>query len=421
MSGFFVFSFSRNTVQQDVIIIGAGPAGSTAAALLVQLGYQVTIFEKAVFPRFSIGESLLPACMSIIEKAGMMPALKAQAAELGFQYKDGAAFVIDGVYDDFDFSEKSAQGWGSAFQVQRAAFDHLLVQQAQAQGVVVHYGHEVTAFSYENGEAKLQVQDAKGHSFTAEAKFVFDASGFGRVLPRLLSLEKPSDFPVRSSVFTHVADGIVDAAFDRNKISVSVHQANKDLWLWLIPFAGGRASLGCVGISEQIEALGADPEARLKAAVQGVDYLQSMLQNASFDTRVAQITGYSANVSTLAGPGYALLGNAGEFLDPVFSSGVTIAMQSADMAVSLLHRSLQGEVVDWSADYEQPLRSGVDVFRAFVDAWYDGRLQRIVVSEKKSVQVKKYICSILAGYVWDESNPYRKNTQRKLTTLAQLC
>lgn len=408
-------------LQFDVIIIGAGPAGSTAAALLTQLGYSVGIFEKTVFPRFSIGESLLPSCMHIIEKAGMMPALQAQAEALGFQYKNGAAFVVNGQYDDFDFSEKSAEGWGSAYQVVRGEFDHVLAKQAQAAGAQIFYGHEVTVFDYDNGQASLSLITPDGQPEVAVGKFVFDASGFGRVLPRLLDLEVPSDFPVRSSVFTHIADNISDVSFDRNKICVAVHDEQPDIWFWLIPFANGRASFGCVAAADKLEALGADPESRLQAGLKGCSHLQRWLANADFDTPVRQIGGYAANVKSLTGPGYALLGNAGEFLDPVFSSGVAIAMQSADMAVEVLHQQLQGKAVDWDSAYEQPLRGGIDVFRAFVDAWYDGRLQRIVVSDKKSEQIKRYVCSVLAGYVWDDTNPYATKTARKLSTLAQLC
>ncbi len=106
------------------------------------------------------------------------------------------------------------------------------------------------------------------------------------------------------------------------------------------------------------------------------------------------------------GPGFALLGNAGEFLDPVFSSGVTIAVKSASLAVAALDRRAAGEAVDWEADYAQPLRAGVDCFRAFVESWYAGSFQKIIFHERQTPAVRRMICAILAGYAWDTENPY---------------
>jgi flavin-dependent dehydrogenase len=116
-----------------------------------------------------------------------------------------------------------------------------------------------------------------------------------------------------------------------------------------------------------------------------------------------------------------LLGNAAEFLDPVFSSGVTIAMRSASMAASVLDRQLRGESVDWKREFEQPLRKGVDVFRQYVTAWYDGRFQDIMFSKTHSATVRAMISSVLAGYAWDETNPFVSEAARRLDVVAQLC
>jgi flavin-dependent dehydrogenase len=151
------------------------------------------------------------------------------------------------------------------------------------------------------------------------------------------------------------------------------------------------------------------------------DSLRILLKNALFDEPINAITGYSANVKSLYGKGYALLGNAGEFLDPVFSSGVTIAMKSASLAAAVLDRQFKGEAVDWYADYAVPLKRGVDTFRVFVDAWYDGRLQDVIFHQQQQPEIKAMICSILAGYAWDETNPYVKNARSRLDTLVELC
>jgi flavin-dependent dehydrogenase len=148
--------------------------------------------------------------------------------------------------------------------------------------------------------------------------------------------------------------------------------------------------------------------------------LATLLGDADYDTPVREISGYAADVTHLWGRGFALLGNAGEFLDPVFSSGVTIAMKSAFLATRVLHEQLSGKQVDWDRDYALPLRRGIDTFRAFVDAWYDGRFQDVVFFERQQTDVKRMIASILAGYAWDESNPYVQQP-RRLDVLARLC
>ena len=149
--------------------------------------------------------------------------------------------------------------------------------------------------------------------------------------------------------------------------------------------------------------------------------LTELLQNCQFDTPVNQIGGYSANVSSLHGNGFVLLGNAGEFLDPVFSSGVTIALKSASLAVPLVDRQLRGLSVDWQTEYEQVLRKGIEVFRAYVTAWYDGRFQRLIFQPNQLLTIKLMICSILAGFVWDDSNPMTQRCSNRLDAIAESC
>ena len=133
----------------------------------------------------------------------------------------------------FDFHDKSSPGWSTTFQVQRARFDHLLVLQAEAQGAEVRYRHEVMAVDVEGERPQVTVRDSQGQVYCIEAAFLLDASGFGRVLPRLLDLEAPSNFPVRGAIFTHIEDGIDSDDFDRNKILVTVHPERTDVWYWL--------------------------------------------------------------------------------------------------------------------------------------------------------------------------------------------
>jgi flavin-dependent dehydrogenase len=401
----------------DVLIIGAGPAGSVAAALLRQQGRQVLIVEREQFPRFSIGESLLPQSMEYLEQAGMLQAV----VEAGFQFKNGAAFVRGERYTEFDFRDKHSEGWGTTYQVQRARFDQVLATEAERQGAEVRYRHEVVAVDLDGEKPRVTVKDPDGEQYVIEAGFMLDASGFGRVLPRLLQLESPSNFPVRGAIFTHIEDGIPVSAFDRNKIRITVHPEHCDVWYWLIPFADGRCSIGVVAETSFLSQYKGSETERLQALVNEDPASRRLLENARWDTPARQITGYSANVKSLWGKGYALLGNAGEFLDPVFSSGVTIAFKSASLVAAALQRQFAGETVDWQNDYAIPLKKGVDTFRVFVDAWYAGGFQQIIFHEGQQPEVRRMISAILAGYAWDQTNPYVRETKRRLATLEELC
>jgi len=404
----------------DVVIIGAGPAGAIAASMLVQDGWNTVVVERESFPRFSIGESLLPHCMEFVKQAGMLDALNANAAQLDFQFKNGAAFYRKGERSEFNFEDKFSEGPGTTFQVKRAAFDKLLADEASRIGADIRYQQSVEeVLTHENG-ATLKISTVD-ESYHLKTRFVLDASGFGRVLPRLLDLNVPSDLPPRKAVFTHFKDNIKsDANFDRNKILITVHPEIEDVWYWLIPFSDGTSSLGVVARPELFndeQSL----EDQLLAFIGQDDNLAELFKNAEVLQPAKMIGGYSADVKSLYGPGFALLGNAGEFLDPVFSSGVTIAMRSAISAAPLVTRELNGEQVDWQVEYADSLRKGIDVFKTFVTSWYDTSFQNVVFFQSEDTEIKPMITSILAGYAWDETNPFVKNSRRGMRMLTKLC
>lgn len=407
------------TERTEILVAGAGPAGSVAAAFLRQQGRKVVVLEREQFPRFSIGESLLPQSMAYIEAAGLLR----DVVEAGFQFKNGAAFVHGERTTEFDFRDKFSPGWGTTYQVQRGVFDQVLANGAARMGADVRYRHEV--LSVEPGDAPtVTVRSPDGEVFRIEADFILDASGFARLLPRLLQLESPSNFPVRGAIFTHVRDRIpLDAGFDRNKILITTHPEHIDVWYWTIPFSNGTCSLGVVAECGFLERYQGSELERLQAIVGEDPNLARLLRDAEWGVLPArQIVGYSANVASLHGPGYALLGNAGEFLDPVFSSGVTIAFKSAQLAADCLARRYAGEQIDWEGDFSVPLRAGVRTFRRFVESWYAGGFQQIIFFEDAQPEVRRMICSILAGYAWDTENPYvSDDSGRRLKVLEELC
>ena len=410
---------TNNDYTADVVVIGAGPSGALASALLQQLGWQVKVLEGQHFPRFSIGESLLPQCMHFLAEAGMDKVVDEHAEALAFQFKNGAAFHYRGIDTEIDFTDKFSPGRGTTYQIKRANFDKLLADAAAAKGVDISYGHRVQAIAEQEDGMLLTVSQGE-ELYQLRSRFVLDASGFGRVLPRLLDLDKPSSLPSRSAYFCHVKDGITASRFDRNKILISVHPEHRDIWYWLIPFADGTASLGVVGEPHHFDT-SISNEDNLWAKVKAEPNLADLLADAQAVNPVQTLGGYSADVSSLYGKHYALLGNAGEFLDPVFSSGVTIALKSASLVAPVVDAHLRGEQADFEGEFSTPLRRGVECFKTFVNAWYDTRFQDVIFYPDQSDEVRRMISAILAGYAWDTNNPYVLQSERRLDVLAQLC
>ena len=406
-----------HTSFADVVIIGAGPSGSVAASLLVRKGWSVEVVERAQFPRFSIGESLLPQSMVFLEEAGLLEDVEA----IGFLFKDGAAFHTPGIDTAINFPDKSTPGPATTFQVRRDLFDDTLAKGASKYGAHVVFGEEVIAFESSDTGAAVTVRNEQGAMRRIEARFALDASGFGRTLSRLLDLEEPSEFPARRSVFCHVRDHITEPTFDRNKILISVNPHNPEIWYWLIPLHDGLSSVGAVGAQDVIEGAGDTDHNRLWSLIGEVDYLAKVLEKAEIVRPVGTIVGYACSVKRLIGPSYALLGNAAEFLDPVFSSGVTIALKSASLATALIDRQLRGERVDWTSEFVEPLYVGIETFRACVEAWYSGRLQRIIFNRPDEMtDAQRMVTAVLAGYAWDQNNAIVRAPTRMLRLLDEL-
>lgn len=399
--------------EVEVLVIGGGPSGSISSALLHRQGIKTLVVEKQKFPRFVIGESLLPFCNEVLKEAGFLDAVESH----GFQYKNGAAFSHNDEYRYFDFCDKSTQGSGTTYQVQRGDFDKVLIDEAIKQGVEVLFEVEVEDIRFDESGASARLSNGE----IVRAKFVLDASGYGRVLPRILDLESPSNLSAKRAYFTHIEDNISEVLYDRNKILITTHPRFRDVWFWLIPFSNGRASIGVVGEPQRLEIEGKSDEEILKSHTYEAPMLKRLLDKAKWDTPIRSISSYSKDVKTLFGDRFCLLGNASEFLDPVFSSGVSIAMQSARLAANLVPKILKGERVDLQAQYADELMIGVNCFRVYVEGWYDGRFQDVIYVKKPNHHIKRQICSILAGYAWDKQNPFVMKPKEALNALEGYC
>src|ERR1700676_3210008 len=312
------------TIQTtDVLVIGAGPAGTVAASTVNKAGFKVRIVEKMKFPRFVIGESLLPRCMEALEEAGFLDALK----EKKFQEKGGAKFVKNGKTCDYQFADQFTKGWQWTWQVPRADFDKTLADTVEKMGVPIDYESAVTAIEFQGSDSITTVTDKNGKPSQIKARFIIDGSGYGRVIPRLFKMDKPSNLPPRKAFFSHTVDLNRSHSDEPNRITIVVHEPG--VWIWIIPFSNGITSLGFVGNLSFFAKTKGNNEQQLRALIEKEPYLQERFKDVQliFDPRVLE--SWSTTTNTFFGEGFVLTGNVTEFLDPVFSSGVTLATVSS--------------------------------------------------------------------------------------------
>jgi flavin-dependent dehydrogenase len=396
----------------DVVVLGAGPAGCLASARLNQLGHRVLCVEKLFFPRHVIGESLLPRCNQLLREAGLLAAVEAR----GYTRKHGATFLWGDKRERFAFADALSDDDPWTYQVPRDDFDQTLATEARRQGVDLRFGHAVRGVTLAPDHVLVTVDDLeRGRTVEVRARFVLDCSGYGRVLPTLLGLEAPTGLPDRVACFTQVENDERPTGDEGGDIWVCRHP--EDGWIWLIPFSDGRTSVGSVCAASYWDAQPGTMQEKLRRFLSQEPNTTKRLRGAAQVMAVRELRSYARVVSRMFGDRWAVTGNAGDFLDPVFSSGVTLALESSNLAAGIVHRFLRGEAVDWERGYEAIMRDAVAVFRAFVKAWYDGRMERLFFAPDKPPRIKRRITSILAGSVRRADNPIVRDPDGTLDEL----
>ena len=403
-----------NIVDVDVLIIGAGPSGAVAASYANKHKLKVKVVEKSKFPRFVIGESLIPRCMDHFDDADLLDCLKAK----NFEKKYGARFIKDGIVCLFDFSKKFSEGWDWTWQVPRAEFDSTLTDELIKKGIDIDFETEVVDVKFNGSDSTTTIKDKEGNLSTINAKFVIDASGYGRVLPNILDLNASSNLPPRGSMFVHVEDIRRPEGEEGTLITFDI--IDTEVWFWVIPFSNGNTSLGIVASPEYLNSFSGTSEEVFNQIISKSPNFKDRFTDLDFLFEPKKIVGYSSAVKQLYGPGYALTGNSAEFLDPVFSSGVSFATESGILASKLAVREINGEKVNWEGEYSDYIKEGVNVFRTYVEEWYTGNLQKLFFSRPENPEIKSQICAVLAGYVWDKENPFVKKHNRAVKSIAYL-
>lgn len=398
----------------DVLIIGAGPSGSVAGSYLHKMGVHIKMVEKTKFPRIVVGESLIPRVMDNFDAAGLLPALN----EYNFQKKEGARFIRGNQICHFDFSDKFSEGWDWTWQIPRADFDKAITDEMQRKGVDIEFETEVLHIEFEGTTSKVTVRHADGATKIIQAQFLIDASGYGRVVPRQLKLEAKSKLSPHSAIFTHVKDTNRPEGEEGTLISFDILETK--VWLWVIPFSNGNTSIGIVGPTDYINNLGEDTVLALQKAIQLSDFYIKRFDQVPFLFEPKKLSNYSVSVEQMYGNGYVLTGNSTEFLDPVFSSGVCFATESGLLAAQLVLRQTKGETIDWKTQYADYINEGIDVFTTYIQEWYTGNLQELFFHQPENPDVKRKICAVLAGYVWDKENPFILKHNSVIKNMAHL-
>jgi len=395
--------------MKSVAIIGAGPAGLVAGAYLLDQGVEVTIIERHTFPRVIIGESLLPLSMEHFKEVGYFEALNAA----NFTVKPGARFIRENKLADFSFSHQFTDGWTWTWQVPRAEFDMIMADEFVRRGGKIEFNSTVASIA--TGKEPEIVYQNSGNTITINPDFIIDASGFGCVLAKATGQKVVRHENSNWAVFTHARD--LNRADYPSPDRLCFHVMAQDLWMWMIPFSSGITSLGFVGNKSHFAKDVTDNEQYFRELVASSDRLGDRFEGMEYAFEPAWFRGFSQVSDMLYGDNWVVCGNSVEFLDPVFSSGVALATHSGLLAAKLITRQFKDGKVDWEVEYGDNIRAGVDVFRTYVELWYNGKFQAIMFSENLNDDFKRHICSVLAGYVWDYSNPFVRRHRRALEAL----
>ena len=376
-----------------VVIAGGGPAGSTAATMLRKLGHSVVLLEKTPHPRFHIGESLLPFTMPLLSKIDFMPTME----KAGFVPKWGSRFMLgDGrLANTFYFSDGMTAGGPGAYQVTRSRFDHLLLEHCRGFGTDVREGHVVKEVSVEADRVVVAVQHADGDLYSVTGKFFVDATGRDAFMATRLKLKKMDRVLKSVAVFAHFEGVRRDEGRDAgNTISVVIRGG----WIWFIPLENGVTSIGVVAKADEVKASQKSPETFFHETLAHVPEISDRLANARPIAQVHVTSDFSYSSRRLYGDRYVVLGDAGFFLDPVFSSGVHLAISAGVLGAEAIHKKLtRRSIVNPLRAYERNLRSSQALYFKFIHGWYEPGFLELFLSPTRKFQMLEAITSVLAG------------------------
>lgn len=385
----------------DAFIIGGGPAGSTAAALLADAGMTVCIAEKEAFPRFKIGESLLPGGNDILKRLGIWDKMD----DAGFIRKYGAEFVSsDGKSRVHNiFAEGLVKGLDYTYQVERSRFDQLLMTNATDKGARLM--QPCTVKSLEKVDEHWQITvESNAITTTFSAKWLLDASGRAAFFGKKHKLAQDNiPYPKRFAVYNHFTGVKRNEGNEAGNIIIT---RLRDGWFWSIPLDDEKTSVGVVSVRNRDEWKDPDftSEIFFDRQIQRSAYLSGLLEGAKALNDYQVTADYTYSFTDYAGPQHMLLGDAAGFIDPIFSSGVYLAMRSASMASDTIIKanSEQRKLSDKECNsYTTQLKKNVRVMRDLIEVFYDRKSFSVFMSPTSKLKLFQSVNSIVAG----NSNP----------------
>jgi flavin-dependent dehydrogenase len=376
----------------DVAIIGGGPAGSTAATLLARAGRRIIVLERENFPRFHIGESLLPFSMKAFTRMDLLEKFN----QAGFLKKYGGEFFSaccdKGV--KFYFKDAYRSQTDHSYQVTRGDFDKLLLDHARENGAEVHEQTAVEGVDFANEHVDLSVAN-RGN---VKARYLIDASGRNSILGNKFKIKKTYDHLKKLSIFGHY-NGVTRAEGIDGTLTGLIRGI--DRWFWIIPLTPERTSIGVVLDSDTFKRSKQTPEDFLEEAIREQPILAKRMQNARRVSEVYVASDFSYRSTKLYGDRWVMAGDAAGFIDPIFSSGVFLAVFSGELAADALHEVLAQPRMAKKLfpRYEKKVNRAMDVYLRFVDAWYTREFIEIFSAPREFLNLPPAVNAVLGGNI----------------------
>jgi flavin-dependent dehydrogenase len=376
----------------DVAIIGGGPAGSTAAIVLARKGRKVVVLEKEKFPRFHIGESLLPASMDAFERLGLREKMDARfMPKFGAEISTACGTSVVRNY----FKDGLRARHQQAYQVTRSEFDKLLLDTAAESGAEVREQTLVERLEFDDEGVSLSIKGTGG-SEALRARYVLDCSGRHTVVGQYFKLKKSYDNLNKFSVFAHYENVGRDKGIEGTFIRLIT---DRDRWFWMIPLTETRTSIGMVMDITTFKALKKTPEAALQDSLREQPMIWSRMGEAKIATQVHSAGDYSYRNMSLTGERWLLAGDAAGFIDPIFSTGVFLGLKSGEDAANTLHEVLSHSAARAVAfrKYERNLKRVMNLYLRFVNNWYKPQFAEVITRPAQRFQLAATINTVLAG------------------------
>ena len=405
--------FGNALRECDVLVIGGGPAGATAGALLAQQGHQVVVLEKAHHPRFHIGESLLPANLPLFEKLGVAEAVKAIGME-----KWAAEFVSpwhENKSETFKFRDAWDKSMPFSFQVRRSEFDEILIRNAARLGAEVIEGCRVksVAFAADHRSATIEAQHDDGSAQQWRARFVVDASGRDTLLGKQFEIKRRNPKHNSSAIYAHFTGATRHVGQDEGNISIFWFDHG---WLWFIPLADGNTSIGAVVWPHYLKSRRKPVKEFFLDTIALCPALAERLAHATLSSEVEATGNFSYACERTHGPNYLLIGDAFTFIDPVFSSGVMLAMQGGFVGAETVDTCLRtpARAASALARFDQLVRMGPKEFSWFIYRVTHPSMRDMFMGPRNIWRVKEALMSVLAGDVFGKTPIWRSLAMFKL-------